>query len=206
MTQDRSFKLDRASVALISTVLLFVTLLTTAFASGSSVQEILSSSCDVPFRVSVSGSNPDEIAVEIDTRLAGELAAARCAVNELLSGAVFQGTAQDIRLAQELASVKSAAKELAFETASGIEQDARLALELVGAKGAVEALAFEAALGIALDFRAAQDLVAAKIAAAELARGQLSADQIARKILAQEAREAVMFAEILELQDGISLR
>jgi hypothetical protein len=44
------------------------------------------------------------------------------------------------------------------------------------------------------------------MSAAELARSQLSADQIAHIIVAQEAREAVMFAEILSLQDSISLR
>ena len=179
MIQNRSFKFNRISMVLISIALLLVTLLTTAMVSGPSVNEVLSSGCEVPLRLSVSGSNLDEVAVEIDARLASELAAAKCAVNELLSGAVLLGIAQDIRLAQELVAVKGAVKELASAAfLQGIAHDSRLTLELAGAKGA----------------------------AAELARGQLSADQIARKIVAQEAREAVMFAEILSLQESISLR
>lgn len=178
MLQSRSFKFSRASMVLISIALLLVTLLTTAMVSGSRVNEVLSSSCAVPLRVSTSGSNFDEVAAEIDARLANELAAAKCAANELLSGAVLLGVAQDIRLAQELATAKGAAEELAFEAASGIEQDSRLAL----------------------------GLAAAEMAVAEIAQRQLSADQIARKIAAQEAREALMLGEILSLQGIISQR
>ena len=110
MTQTRSFKLSRVSLALISIALLLVTLMTTAFAPGSRVKEVLSSSCVVPLRISVSGSNFDVLGAEIDALLAGELAAAKCAFNELLSGSVFLGLVQDSRLALELVDAKAAVK------------------------------------------------------------------------------------------------
>jgi len=211
MIQNRSFKFSRVSTILISIALLLVTLLSTAMASGPSVNEILSSGCEVPFRLSVSDSIFDSVGMEIDARLAGDLAAAECAVNELLSGAVFLGIAQDSRLAFELARAKDAADDLVEGAAQGVEffgglYNIRLAEEIAGARVAAEELVEGAALGIALDYRAAQNLAAAKIAAAELVRGQLSEDHIARMISAQEAREAIMLAEILELQDSISLR
>lgn len=239
MIQNRSFKFSRVSTILISIALLLVTLLSTAMASGPSVNEILSSGCEVPFRLSVSDSIFDSVGMEIDARLAGDLAAAECAVNELLSGAVFLGIAQDSRLAFELARAKDAADDLVEGAAQGVEFfgglynirlaeeiagakdaaadlfsgaalsvafDSRLAEEIAGARVAADELVEGAALGIALDYRAAQNLAAAKIAAAELVRGQLSEDHIARMITAQEAREAIMLAEILELQDSISLR
>jgi hypothetical protein len=168
MIQSRSFKFSRASMVLTSIALLLVTLLTTAMVSRPSVKEVLSDSCDVPFMLSVSGSNVDEIGTEIDARLANELVAAKCAVDELLSGAVLLGIAQDFRLAQELVAVKGALEELASAADLGIAQDIRLAQELVSAKGAVEELASAADLGIAQDSRLALELVGAKVAAEEL--------------------------------------
>jgi hypothetical protein len=168
MIQSRSFKFSRASMVLTSIALLLVTLLTTAMVSRPSVKEVLSDSCDFSFMLSVSGSNVDEIGAEIDARLAYELVASKCAANELLSGAVLLGIAQDIRLAQELVSAKGASEKLTSAAALGIAQDIRLAQELVAVKGAAEELASAAALGIAQDIRLAQELVAVKGAAEEL--------------------------------------
>jgi hypothetical protein len=196
MTQIHTFKLNRVSLVLISIALLFVTLLTTAFASGSSVKEVLSSSCVVPLRVSVRGPNFGNVGAEVDLRLAGESAAAKCAAAELASGLPhgidFLGIAFDIRSAQDLAAARSAAAELASGAALGIEFDFRAAQDLAAAKDAAAELASGAALGIEFDFRVAQDLAAAKGGAVELASGTLGIENDIR--LAEEiagARDAV---------------
>jgi hypothetical protein len=160
MTQIRTFKLNRVSLLLISIALLFVTLLTTAFASGSSVKEVLSSSCVVPLRVSVRGPNFGNVGAEVDLRLAGESAAAKCAAAELASGAAL-GIEFDFRAAQDLAAAKDAAAELASGAALGIEFDFRVAQDLAAAKGGAVELA-SGTLGIENDIRLAEEIAGAR--------------------------------------------
>jgi hypothetical protein len=108
------------------------------------------------------------------------------------SGFAELGSEMDARLAAELGAAKCVAVELGGELDDALNQVQ------------FQDLILEAAQGVEQDIRLAKELSTAREAMMNISSRQLSADQVARQIASQEAREAGLYIELADFSQGVS--